>query len=94
MLLPFIRCDEMNDVAQAIEAIQAVRVLASAKVELIQRGPESMWEVEVWGEEPHDHRRTYTIRSKSDNDAAFEGIRLFVEEMENLDTQKEDRPWP
>jgi hypothetical protein len=72
------------------EPIPVTRVRASAMVELIQRGYESMWEVEVWGEEPHDHRRNYQIKARSDNDAAFEGIRRFVEEMENLDSQKED----
>jgi hypothetical protein len=73
-----------------VDDVQIVRVCASAKVELIQRGVVSMWEVEVWGEDPHDHRRTYQIKSRSDNDAAFEGIRQFVEEMENLGDQKED----
>jgi hypothetical protein len=73
-----------------VDDVSAVRVRASAKVELIQRGFESMWEVEVWGEEPNNCRRTYTIRAKNDNVAAFEGIRRFVEEMENLNAQKED----
>jgi len=42
------------------------------------------WSIEVWGQPPHSHRRTYTLQAKTDNLAAQEGIRLFVEEMENL----------
>lgn len=61
------------------------RVLASAIVEKIDGGPVPMWSVEVWGQPPHDHRRTYTLQAKTDNFAAQEGIRLFVEEMENLE---------
>lgn len=60
-------------------------VLASAIVGRILNGSEPMWAVEVWGEPPHDRRRTYTLRAKTDTLAAQEGIRLFVEEMENLD---------
>jgi hypothetical protein len=41
-------------------------------------------EVKVWGEKPFDHERIYTIKAKDDNSAAQEGLRLFVEEMENL----------
>ena len=44
--------------------------------------------VEVWGEEPFDYRRLYTIDAKSDNNAAQEGIIRFVEEMEALDAQE------
>jgi len=62
------------------------RVLASATVDKIDGGPVPMWEVNVWGEPPHDHRRTYTLQAKTDNLAAQEGIRLFVEEMENLES--------
>jgi len=66
------------------------RILAQATVELIEeRGyggiaPTSFWEVTVWGQPPYDSRRTYTLEAKTDNNAAQEGIRLFVEEMENL----------
>ena len=60
------------------------RVRCSATVEKIDDGPVPMWEVQVWGEPPHDHRRTYTLQAKTDNLAAQEGLRLFVEEMENL----------
>ena len=60
------------------------RVLASAIVDQIENGPVPLWSVEVWGQPPHHHRRTYTLKAKTDNLAAQEGIRLFVEEMENL----------
>tara|TARA_R110000868_G_scaffold102492_4_gene282184 strand:+ start:4099 stop:4305 length:207 start_codon:yes stop_codon:yes gene_type:complete len=42
------------------------------------------YEVNVWGENPFDHERAYTLKATSDNLAAQEGIRLFVEEMECL----------
>jgi hypothetical protein len=61
-------------------------VRASAIVDKIDSGPVPTWEVTVWGEPPHDHRRTYTLQVKTDTLAAQEGIRLFVEEMENLDS--------
>lgn len=32
-----------------------------------------------------DHRRVYTLKATSEDKAAMEGLRLFVEEMENLD---------
>lgn len=44
----------------------------------------SQFEVRVWGQPPHDHERTYTLKAKDDNSAAQEGLRLFVEEMECL----------
>jgi hypothetical protein len=61
-------------------------VRASAIVDKIEDRPVPIWEVTVWGEPPHDHRRTYTLQVKTDTFAAQEGIRLFVEEMENLDS--------
>lgn len=60
------------------------RVKCSATVDKVDDGPVPIWEVQVWGEPPHDHRRTYTLHAKTDNLAAQEGLRLFVEEMENL----------
>jgi hypothetical protein len=65
-------------------------VRASATVTMLKFGSEPTWEVNVWGEEPHDSRRTYTIKAKTDNDAAFEGIRQFCEEMEALDSAPKD----
>lgn len=37
--------------------------------------------VEVWGKEPHDYVRAYTIDAKSDTLAAQEGLRRFSEEI-------------
>jgi len=49
------------------------------------------WEVAVIGVTPYDHTRIYTLAAKDDNSAAWEGIRLFQEEMEALhDMNTED----
>jgi hypothetical protein len=64
--------------------VPTVPVLANATTVMIKAGPVPTWEVHVWGEEPHDHRRDYLIQAKTDKDAAFEGIRQFVEEMSDL----------
>lgn len=64
-------------------------ILASAVVDPIFvalppfKGP-SRFRVEVWGKEPHDFVRIYEIQAKDDNLAAKEGLRLFVEEIEEL----------
>ena len=42
------------------------------------------WNVQVHGQPPYDYFRIYTIKAKSDNDAAQEGLRRFVEEVETL----------
>jgi hypothetical protein len=60
------------------------RILASAVVDRVRGGVPAVWEVTVWGRSPFDHRRVYTLKANTDNMAAQEGIRLFVEEMENL----------
>lgn len=57
-------------------------VRASAVVDLLTEVPEKAWRVEVWGEAPHDQRRVYTIRAATDDNAAREGIRQFVDEMQ------------
>jgi DNA-directed RNA polymerase subunit L len=57
------------------------RILASCTVDELGN---MQHEVKVWGEKPFDHKRIYTIKAKDDNSAAQEGLRLFVEEMENL----------
>jgi hypothetical protein len=57
------------------------RILANATVEALDS---KMWAVEVTGVAPFQHKRTYTLAGKTDNNAAQEGLRLFVEEMENL----------
>ena len=39
------------------------------------------YEVSVWGQEPFDHHRSYTVKAQSQDHAAQEGMRLFVDEM-------------
>ena len=68
------------------------RVLASATVERVGGFSIPIWEVTVWGLPPFDHTRIYILERKNDNLAAQEGIRLFVEEMENLrDVKNEEK---
>jgi hypothetical protein len=67
------------------------RVLASAIVEVIKPNtPKTIgnFRVEVWGQAPYDFVRHYEIMAQSDTIEAQEGIRRFVEEMENLDISK------
>ena len=40
--------------------------------------------VEVWGREPHDYVRVYTVEAKSDTLAAQDGLRQFDEEISAL----------
>ena len=47
----------------------------------------STYGVEVWGEEPYDYCRKYTILARSDDEAAREGIARFTTEMETLETK-------
>lgn len=61
------------------------RILAQAIVDLIEDSPVPTWEVTVRGLPPHDHKRVYTLQRKTDTLAAQEGLRLFVEEIQNLD---------
>lgn len=63
------------------------RILANATVEALDS---KMWVVEVTGVSPFQHVRTYTLAGKTDNNAAQEGLRLFVEEMQCL--QNPPRP--
>ena len=44
--------------------------------------------VEVFGDEPHDYVRIYTLSARSDTMAAQEGLRLFVEDIERLLSEK------
>ena len=46
------------------------------------------YRVEVWGEKPHDYVRVYTLQARSDTLAAQEGLRLFVEDIERLLSEK------
>ena len=42
------------------------------------------WSVTVTGLAPYSQTKKYEVRARTDNLAAQEGIRLFVEEMERL----------
>jgi len=66
------------------------RILASAIVDKVRDGPVPLWEVTVWGLPPFVHTRVYILEVKTDNLAAQEGLRLFVEEMENLRDAKDE----
>lgn len=57
------------------------RVLCSCVVDYLDN---MQYEVTVWGEPPHDHRRVYTLKGVSDDAVAHEGLRLFEEEMQAL----------
>ena len=68
------------------------RVLAKAILDVTKEPtPTTLgsFSVEVWGEEPHDFVRHYEIQAKTDTMAAQEGLRRFVEEMEQLDSVKD-----
>ena len=68
------------------------RVLCNAivdEIRMVKPGERGLntYRVEVWGREPHDYVRIYEIAMRSDTLAAQEGLRRFVEEMEQLDQQ-------
>ena len=68
------------------------RVLANAIVDVIQEPTHftmGKFEIKVWGKEPYDYVRHYEISAKTDTVAAQEGLRRFVEEMEQLDPAKD-----
>jgi hypothetical protein len=54
------------------------RVRCSCTVDRLEK---ELWRVNVWGEAPHKETRSYTVTAKTDNFAAQEGMRRFVEEM-------------
>jgi hypothetical protein len=69
-------------------------VRAKAVVDVLRPAPSrfvglTKYKVEVWGEPPDDFVRTYEIEMKTDTMAAQEGIRRFVEEMENRKSEKD-----
>ena len=55
------------------------RVRADADVDYLGN---DLFRVTVQGLIPHAHRRVFLISANSDNQAAYEGLRRFVEEME------------
>jgi len=68
------------------------RVLCNAivdEIRMVKPGEKGLntYRVEVWGRKPHDYVRIYEIAMRSDTLAAQEGLRRFVEEMEQLDQQ-------
>lgn len=67
------------------------RILANATVDVdLEPTPVRLgrFRVEVFGREPHDYVRIYTIQAASDTLAAQEGLRRFVEEIEELLAEK------
>jgi hypothetical protein len=67
-------------------------ILANAVVDIIRPAtPVGMgrFRVEVWGREPHDYVRIYTIDAMSDTLAAREGLRRFDEEISLLLSAKD-----
>ena len=67
------------------------RILAKATVDVDQEATPirlGKYRVEVWGEPPHDYVRVYTLQARSDTIAAQEGLRLFVEDIERLLSEK------
>ena len=60
---------------------------ASAVIEVLRRPSPielGQFRVEVWGREPHDYVRAYTVEAKSDTLAAQDGLRRFDEEISAL----------
>ena len=67
------------------------RILARATVD-VEENPTPVklgrFRVEVFGDPPHDYVRVYTLQARSDTMAAQEGLRLFVEDIERLLSEK------
>jgi hypothetical protein len=60
---------------------------ASAVIEVLRRpSPVGLgqYKVEVWGRDPHDYVRVYTVEAKSDSLAAQDALRQFGEEISAL----------
>ena len=67
------------------------RILARAIVDIEEKPTPfklGRFRVEVFGKEPHDYVRVYTLQARSDTMAAQEGLRLFVEDIERLLSEK------
>lgn len=66
-------------------------ILCSAIVDVIRpSSPRGLgtFRVEVWGQEPHDYVRCYTIQAKNDNSAAQQGLARFQQEISELINQE------
>jgi hypothetical protein len=64
-------------------------IMANAIVDAIEEPPPhgqglGSFKVTVYGKEPHDYVRIYTIQAKSDDKAAREGLERFVSDIEAL----------
>ncbi|MEY4411749.1 MAG: hypothetical protein RL560_8 [Actinomycetota bacterium] len=59
-----------------------LRVNASCTLELVQEIPKKKWEVTVTGLAPYDCTKVYTLAADTDNQAAQDGLCLFVLEMQ------------
>jgi hypothetical protein len=60
---------------------------ASAIIEVLRRPSPvglGLYRVEVWGREPHDYVRSYTVEAKSDTLAAQDALHRFGEEIATL----------
>lgn len=64
------------------------RILAQATVDHLRPGPVPLWEITVNGQPPFEHRRVYILEMRTEDLAAQEGLRLFEQEMENLQSQQ------
>lgn len=68
----------MND-NFAPSGIAAERIDCQCTVDLLRPG---LWEVHVWGD--GDRQRTYAIEARTDDKAAEQAMRQFVDECLNL----------
>lgn len=60
------------------------QVRANATADLITRLPAPLWRVEVTGEPPHPYFRVYFLGGAKEEHAAFEGLRMFVRDVERF----------
>jgi len=69
-------------------------IYCNATVDVIDTPPAhgqglGKFRVEVYGREPHDYVRIYTINAKSDDAAAKEGLDRFVDDISALLAKKD-----
>lgn len=64
------------------------RILAQATADHLRAGAVPLWEITVSGQPPFEHRRVYILEMRTEDLAAQEGLRLFEQEMENLQSQQ------
>lgn len=69
------------------------QISCSATVDVIRpSSPKGLgtFRVDVWGREPHDYVRQYTLTARNDNQAAQMGLQKFQEEIAELIAQQEN----